>query len=242
MAYTTSTASSPTALLQALVTFLNAQGWTTEAAAVDGSGYRAHMSKSGLYANFRAAENESIWSASAGAGYGLGMYLGDGYSGAAAWNAQSGGPELSSVMYGCGMLLPAGPYVAHHFHADGSDNIFVAVEHTGGIFGYMGFGPKLSQETHDETLPYFFGSTSAYHNTDTSGATQNHGNLLVSGTEPFAAHEDNNTTQRATGFVQVPSSIQSAANNWISNGRGTSPTDTGDLGVLLGVPFHSIRE
>ncbi len=240
MAYSTGTAASPTALLQALATFLVAQGWTSAAAAVDGSGYRAHLHKGGVYANFRAAENEQIWdSNNTGSGYGIGLYLGTGYSGAADWQDQAGGPSVSSENFGVGMILPAGPFVAHHFHADGADNIFVAVEHTGGVFGYLGFGLALSKETHAQDLPYFFGSMAGFYTTSLQGvSTINHGTLAVSGTEPFAVHQTSDTFLNATGFVKVPSSIQPSANNWVSNGVGASPS--GATGVRLGVPFHSV--
>lgn len=241
MAYATGTAANPTALLQALATFLTSNGWTSAAAGVDGSGYRAHLHRSGVYVNLRAAENEAIWTTNnTGTGYGIGVYLGTGYSGAAAWNAQAGGPAPVSENYGAGMILPAGPYVAHHFHQDADGNVVVVVEHTGGIFAHLGFGLELSKETHTESLPYFWGSQGSYYNTSLSGASNiNHGTLAISMTEPTAAHQSSSTIN-ATAFVKVPSSIQPAANNWISNGVGAA--FTGAMGVRLGVPFHSVLD
>ena len=134
-AYQTGVSSSPTNLLQTLVTWLVAQGWTSDSSASDGSGWRAHLHKSGVYVNMRAAANESIWPKTpgsgnwdSGAGYGIGLYLGDGYSGAAAWSQQSGRPlRIDGSVSGCGINLPSGSVAAYHFFDDGADNITIVV-------------------------------------------------------------------------------------------------------------------
>jgi len=243
MAYQTGTAATPTALLTTLVTWLIGRGWTSHASAADGSGHRAHLSKGGVYANFRAISLEAAWpnnAPDAASGYGLGLYLGTGYSGAAAWHEQAGGPATTGVVNnGVGIMLPAGPFPAYHFFDDGADNILVMVQHTGGIFGCLGFGLKLSQDSHALSLPYFFGSTSGYNNTlpGTSPA-QDYGTTAQNCTYPFATHEASNTVVRATGFVKVPSSIEPNNNNWISSGVGTT-SSTGALGTRLVVPLVS---
>lgn len=224
MAYQTGTAANATALLTTLVTWLNGRGWTTAASASDGLGHRAHLHKSGVYLNFRAAELEAIWAnneSGADQGWGIGLYLGTGYSGASAWHAQAGGPVVSSQTHGVGMMLTAGPFAAYHFHDDGADNVVVIVEAAGGVFGFLGWGLKLSQDSHAETLPYFFGSTSGYATTvPRLSPAQTIGTRTGSGKYPFGTIEAESTVG-AVGFVKVPSSIQPAANNWISNGQGT---------------------
>lgn len=228
MAYQTGTAATATALLTTLVTWLNGRGWTTAASAADGLGHRAHLHKSGVYLNFRAAMLEAVWAnnqALSDEGHGLALYLGTGYSGASAWNAQAGGPSVSSQNHGVGMMLSAGPFPAYHFHDDGNNNVLIVVEHTGGVFGFLGFGLTLSQETHAESLPYFFGSTSGYATTKArTSPLQTVGTLTASGKYPFGTLEDSTTQVGAVGFVKVPGSIQPASNGWISNGIGTTAT------------------
>ncbi len=229
MAYQTGTAATPIALLTTLVTWLNGRGWTTAASAADGTGHRAHLHKSGVYLNFRAASLEAVWANNeslSSDGYGLALYMGSGYSGAAAWNAQAGGPAVSSVNYGVGLMLPAGPYPAYYFHDDGADNVLVVVQHTGGIYGFIGFGLKLTQDTHTESLPYFFGSTPGYSTTTPRASpAQTVGTRTASGKYPGATIDDSSSNVGATCFVRVSSSIQPASNNWISNGIGTTASN-----------------
>lgn len=243
MAYQTGTATTAITLLTTLVTWLNGRGWTTAASAADGTGHRAHLHKSGVYLNFRAAILEAIWAdnqAGANGGYGLGLYMGSGYSGAAPWNEQAGGPAASGLVNrGVGIMLPVGPFPAYHFFDDGADNILVMVQHTGGIWGHLGFGLKLSQETHALSLPYFFGSTHGWANTvPGSSPAQNYGTTAVNSTYPFATHEDSNVTVRSTGYVRVPVAMQSLNNNWIASGVGLNST-TGAQGTRLIVPLVS---
>ncbi len=112
-AYSTGVSTSPTNLLQSFVTWLVAGGWTLDSSAAEGTGWRAHLHKGGVYVHFRAAGLEQVWAAAGGKfhdsghyndggsgaalakGYGIGFYLGTGYSGAAAWNEQVGGPLRS---------------------------------------------------------------------------------------------------------------------------------------------------
>ncbi len=114
--YQTGISSSPTNLLQTLVTWLTNQGWTLDMSQADGAGWRAHLHKSGVYVNLRSAMNEKIWHKSTGdwdraLGYGIGLYLGDGHDGGASWVEQPGRPlriDTPASTSGCGMNLPAG--------------------------------------------------------------------------------------------------------------------------------------
>lgn len=159
--YASGAATSPTDLLNLLVTFLTTQGWTIDANAVDGSGKRVHAHKGSDYINLRSAINETIFSGLGGnAGYGIGLYMGTGYSGAAAWNAQAGGPirQGASDVVGAFMLLPSGAISAYHFFDDGADNIVVVVERSGGLFTHMGWGPSLVKSGTWTGGAYFFGA------------------------------------------------------------------------------------
>lgn len=198
--YQTGTASSPTNLLQTLVSWLVAQGWTQDASAADGSGWRAHLHKGGLYVNFRAAVNESVWTYSAGAGYGLSLYLGDGYA-ATGWNVQSGGPKASgtSNTVGVGMELPAGAIQAYHFFDDGGDYVTIVVEKSPGVFVHLGWGPSLIKAGYVDNFPYFFGSSSSYY--ATLGVTGQSGANLTA-LCPTAPHQPVSTVH-ARGFVRV---------------------------------------
>jgi len=171
-AYQTGVASSPVNLLQTLVSFLSTQGWTTDQSASSGSGWRAHLHKNGLYVNLRAAMNENIWPALSGGnqesnlGYGIGLYLGDGYSGAAAWSAQSGRPTRTSdaSTQGSGMNLYAGAVAAYHFFDNGADHITVVIEKSPGLFVHLGWGPTMVKTGFSADFPYFFASSSIYRN------------------------------------------------------------------------------
>lgn len=174
-AYQTGTATSPTNLLQTLVTWLVAQGWTSNMSQVDGTGWRAHLSKSGLYINLRAtAGGETIWVGGVGTttGYnGIGIYAGTGFSGGSAWNTQAGGPIGSGQTYTVGafMQTPSGAMTAYHFFDDGSDNIAVVVERTATIFTHMGWGPSLVKAGSWTGGAYFFSVWTPYWGYYTSG-------------------------------------------------------------------------
>ena len=191
--YQTGPATSPVNLLQTLVTWLVAQGWTTDLSAADGTssqGWRAHLHKGGLYVNFRAATDEKIFHyRPAGApgsivdydwdpGFGIGFYLGTGFSGAATWWEQAGRPTVPDAGAdggvtgtGAGMNLPSGSISGYHFFDDGADNVVVVVEKTPGIYVHLGWCPALVGAGNPEAFPHFFGSSPAAYVTDNSGVT-----------------------------------------------------------------------
>jgi len=230
-AYQTGVSSSPTNLLQTLVTWLVAQGWTSDSSVSDGSGWRAHLHKSGVYVNLRAAANESIWPKTpgggnwdAGAGYGIGLYLGDGYSGGSGWSQQSGRPlRIDGSVSGCGMNLPSGSVAAYHFFDDGSDNITIVVERSPGIFAQMGWGLALANAGNPSSFPYFHASTSAYRNVFSGALAQNLGGINITCWPPMS-HADldllttifpNPSEVHATCFAKVDATTWSG--RWISD-------------------------
>lgn len=233
-AYQTGTASSPSNLLQSLVTWLTAQGWTVDASAAEGAGWRAHLHKGGLYVSLRAAMNETIWSneITSQVGYGIGLYLGTGYSGAAAWDAQAGGPDTlvpltGGKKVGCGINLFSGAIAAYHFFDDGLDNIAVIVEKSPGLFVNMGWGTTLTKVGFSSDYPYFYASTPAKYNV-TAQANWPAGNFAGLGTNAVApmAHSFYESTYievSATAFWKVDAAIYGP--QWISNAYDPAGND-----------------
>lgn len=218
--YSTGTAASPTALVQALVTWLVAQGWTQDASAADASGWRAHLHKGGLYVNLRSAMNESIWNYNQAAGYGVGLYLGDGYSGAANWRSQSGGPlqTATSNVVGAGMQLGSGAVTAYHFFDDGADHVTVVVEKSPGLFVHMGWGPSLVKTGYTLDFPYFYGSSPSYMNTAIPASTSFPGSD-VTAAAPFAHTWAYSTERHSAFFVRVDPAEWAA--KWTGGGYTT---------------------
>ena len=179
MAYQTGTATSPSDLLQQLATWVATAGWTIDSSVADGSGWRLHAHRGAVYVNMRAAVNEGAdalfedRNGTPGTWSGIAIYCGTGYSGAATWKAQAGGPINASQptkVFGAGMVLPVGAIVAYHFFSD-NDNVMVVVEKTAGIFVHIGWGVSVDKLGAWTGGAYFFGSTPGY-------------NLLVPGSDP----------------------------------------------------------
>lgn len=223
-AYQTGAASSPTNLLQALVTWLTAQGWTVDQSSSDGAGWRAHLFKGSLNVNFRSAINERIFSGiDDDVGYGIGMNVGTGYNGALAWNLQPGAPlRISdSAGIGAGMTLFSGSIAAYHFFDNGADHITIVVERSPGVFVHMGWGPTLDKVDSLEAFPYFFGSSSAFKVTANVSEPADLPGVMITAAAPMS-HSCYHTTSGqgthvgSTAFVRVDATTYSA--RWISNG------------------------
>lgn len=221
MAYQNGVASSTVNLLTQLVTFLAANGWTTDSSVADGVlsvGWRAHLHRSGVYVNLRAAMNESVWVGGQGSGngYGLGVYLGTGYNSANAWNTQAGGPIGQGQTYtvGASMNLPSGAITGYDFFTDAAgDNVVVVVEKTPGIFVHIGFGVSIAKAGAFTGGPYFFGSSSGYALSNaTSGSP---GSLLTAQTPTI----DLDANSLCTSFVRAD--VDSFTGLWLSTGINT---------------------
>ena len=214
MAYSTGTATSPANLLQAIVTFLVANGWTQNMSQAEGTGWRAHLSKGSVYVNFRASNNENL--AGVGAGYYLFGYIGTGYSGAAAWNAQAGGPVQSgsSTIWGAAMaLVNAGPYLNYHFFTDASDNVELVLERTGGVFVHFGWGQMEKAGTWTGGT-VFHGSTSWNYASNTGTLVDGTG---ITGKCPGAFA---NYVQTIIGWVRAD--VDAFTGKWLSCSLTTS--------------------
>lgn len=190
MAYQTGTATSPSDLLQQLATWVATAGWTVDSSASDGLGWRLHAHRGAVYVNMRAAVNESSADANfddrngSTAWSGIAIYCGTGYSGAAGWKAQAGGPINSSQptkTFGAGMVLPAGAIVAYHFFSD-NDNVMVVAEKTSGVYTHLGWGVSVDKLGSWTGGVYFFGSTPGWLLNDTSVVIAN----TISAHTPFS--------------------------------------------------------
>ncbi len=229
--YSTGSASGPTDLLQKLVTWLVAQGWTQDMSQAVGTGWRAHLHKSGQYVNLRAIVNESTaWPYQySTAGYGIGLYLGDGFNSGLAWNLQSGAPLSSGTSnpVGAGMYLASGAISAYHFFDDGNDHITVVVERTAAVCAHMGWGPSLVKTGYSSDHWYFYGSSPSYYNAFLPGGS--FPGYDATAAAPMA-HSFYYIGTYATAFVRTDAAVYSY--RWVGfvNSAGTSYGYTGRMG------------
>ncbi len=256
-AYSTGISTSATNLLQLLVTWLSAQGWTIDSSASEGTGWRAHLHKGGQYINFRAAGLEQVWPAAGGKfhdsghhddvgtpgnlakGYGIGFYLGTGYSGASAWNAQAGGPvRTDGSISGSGMNLPAGSVAAYHFFDDGLDNVTVVVERNAGVVCFIGWGPTMFNTGFPEPFWYFFGSSSAFQNTNPGPYFYDYPGTNVTAYPPMSHGEMGTGSLQTAGSMLVHAKafvradVATVPGRWLSDGE-TANVEYGYAGAFL---------
>src|SRR6266403_1019443 len=188
MAFENSTATDPKDLLQKLVTFLVAHGWTSDRSASEGAGgWTASLHKGGVYAHFRAhlGEATQFLNSVPDVGYSIALYLGSGFSGGAGWNGQLTGAPIQSSdaasARGVTMTLTAAAIPNYYFFTDATnDNVVVVVQKTGGVYAYLGFGTSLTKIGTWTGGPYFFGSSSGYYGHTTFGASNVPGHDLTS--------------------------------------------------------------
>lgn len=205
MSYYTGTALSPTDLLQKLVGHLVAAGWTQNMSQAEGSGWRAHLSKSGVFVNFRAFVNESFTST----GYSICMNVGTGYASGSAWNAQAGTPVKSgtSTVVGVGMpLVNAGPYLNYHVFTDAADSVQIVLERTAGVFVHLGFGQ--TQKNGTWTGGAFFHGSVMWDNANSTSS--NYAGITTTSYCPGACNFYNS----ATGFVRAD--VDTWTGKWLS--------------------------
>lgn len=231
MAYQNGTATSPTDLLQKLATFLTANGWTQDSSVADGAGWRLHVHKGTVYANFRAAVNEGTvslfddyystpWS-------GIAFYLGDGYSSGSTWKNQSGSPKNFTTptrTVGAGMVLPQGAITGYHFFADATgDNISVVVEKSASVFTYMVWGTSMQKLGTWTGGPYFCGGTCGnYLSWTQNGAAP--GYAYSAGCPGSYGNPGNSTSTYTSTYVKID--VDAFTGKWVS----IAPTTTGSQG------------
>jgi hypothetical protein len=231
--YATSTASSPTDLLQKLVAWLVTQGYTTDYSAVDGTGWRAHSHKVGtsVFVHMRAAMNETVWNYQSGAGYGLGLYLSDGFTGSGtSWRAQgtatTGFPTYTGTAnaVGVGMSLPNGA-MTYYFFDDGLDNITVVVDRGAGIYTHMGWGTTLQKIGFSSDYWYFYGAVPSYYNNTKTG---NIAGFDLTAYGPMTMGVQPSAYYCSITFVRVDAAVWS--NRWVSFNGNSGVSETGNTG------------
>lgn len=233
MAFENSSASDPIDLLQKLVVFLVANGWTQDRSASEGSGWTASLHKSANYVHFRATmpgDNATIVKGSPpGSPFlqSLAMSMGTGFSSGSVFNDQNTGtPKRSDTgdMTGVGMPLSSGPYTNYFFFSDsGNDNVVVVVEKQAGIYGYLGWGASLNKKGTWTGGPYFFGSSSIYQSA-TSFGTGSPGFDLTAD-PPFFGNDNHGGVP---GYVRVD--VDSFTGKWISIYTSTTAITSQILG------------
>lgn len=228
-------ATDPVDLVKKILTWLVAQGWTTDLSAADNTvGWRVHAHKGGVYVNLRAFINESgIWGEGmAGAAYGIALYTGSGFNGAVAWNAQAGGPIRNGQTYNVGvaMQLAAGAIVASHLFDDGADNITIVVERSSGVYGHLGWGAAAERGA-GTARRFFFGSISGYYGGYALGIP---GTTLTA----YCPCSNNDGGGGAIG-AYVKADVDAFTGKWLSVGAGVFTGSTGKY-APSSIPGNSI--
>jgi hypothetical protein len=227
MAFSTGTATDPNDLLQKLVTFITANGWTLDSSITNPAtaGWRVHAHRSGVYVNMLSMVNANGspwalgWAQNLVAGGGaIAMYLGSGYNGASAWNAQAGAPVANTTTstIGVGANLVSGAITSYHFFADSTgDNIAAVFEKSPGVFTFIGWGTSLKLTAGALTGggQYFYGSSSGYGLALNSASTFN---VTLTSFPPSAW----DAFQVTTCFVKVD--VDTFTGKWIGMSTSTS--------------------
>lgn len=233
-AYQTGAATGSIDLLQKLVSFLTAQGWTSNMSATDAAGWRAHLNKGSLYINLRAFTSSdsaaNLFPSSAAPTFGILFYLGTGYSGASNWKSQAGGPQNQTpATIGSSVLLYQNLVAKYYFFDDGADNIVAAIETAAGNFQHMLFGPTLIKAGSWTGGMYFGGPLPGYAMTQTSGKP---GYDTSSGL-PFRQGGDFSTSPSgAASFVRVDA--DAVTGKWGANNQVTAVAQYTGLRIATG--------
>jgi hypothetical protein len=182
MAFENSAATDAKDLLQKLVIFLVANGWTSDRSAAEGLvGWTASLHKGAVYVHLRANLNEVVpfKNSTTDLGYSIALYVGSGFSGGSPFFSQLvGAPIQSSDAFaprGAVMTLLVTAIGNYFFFSDATgDNIVVVVEKSSGIFAHMGWGTSLSKIGTWTGGPYFFASSSGQGGHSPSVGTTGH--------------------------------------------------------------------
>ena len=237
MAYQTGTATSPIDLLQQLVTFLIANGWTLDSSVADGTGWRAHLHRGGDFINLKSTTGAvnpwgfTVAPAPTATSAAMHLYVGTGFNGANDWNDQAGGPIGNGETFTVGnsMALPTGSITSYHFFADSNgDNIVVVVEKTANIFTHLGWGVSLNKAGGYTGGPYFFGALYGYSFASTSTIREGTQNGLTA-FDPFRYGDPINNG--SMGFVRAD--VDAFTGKWLSCSNSTIVNTTGYTGKKL---------
>lgn len=233
MAYSNGSATSTTDLLQQLVTFLAANGWTTDLSAAEGSGWRAHLHKSGNFVHLRAAENEAVWQSHFGStAYGLHIYTGTAFNSGQPWNNQVTGAPIQSggsAPVGAAAYTSVGPFTNYYFMTDSAnDNVVVVIEKTPGLFVYAGWGLSLVTAGSITGGAYFFGSANGFFASDSAPGAN-----IPGYTSTSACPGTNADSVGAANVCWVRADVDSFTGKWISIGPNVTASEgyTGKVGA-----------
>ena len=222
MAYATGTATDPNDLLQKLVTFLAANGWTSDTSTADSSAWKACLHRGSVYMNFRTAINEynsTLWGGgtySSTGVYGLCFYAGTGNGASSSpWYNGAGAPVGSGQTYkvGAAIRLPSGSITAYHFFIDAAqDNFCGVIESSPGVFVNFGFGASLNKAGSWTGGEYFWGTVSGYE-INITGLTYG---VSVNQQAPFTYYPSG-AMAGAHAFVRAD--VDTYTSKWLANGN-----------------------
>lgn len=165
MAYETGSATDEHDLLDKLRTFLVAAGWTQNYWAAEGTGYRLHLSKGNVYANFRSATHEKVHTSNQGGKMkGIGFNLSTGYNASLNWSLQPGAmtttnPAGSST---CNLLNISASVLSYYFFTN-DNNFDVMAETSSDYFNSM-HGGEFTQFGSFTGKLYYTSNTCAMQN------------------------------------------------------------------------------
>lgn len=157
--FKTGTAVGATQLIDQVVAELTAAGWTNAHTAADGTGFRYHLSKGGLYVNLRTASLESgVFYGVYGSFSGVALNVSTGFSAASTWREQAGAASDSAQagkQSAC-IVIPPGTALSWWLITDDADNVVVVTQSPGAIMQYMGWGQSIAKASDFAGGAYFF--------------------------------------------------------------------------------------
>lgn len=260
MAYATGVSSNPNDLVQKVVAFLVANGWTQDTSTADISSWKACVHKGSTYANMRSVNNEygtTVWGGSnysTTGYYGLNLYLGTANgAGSSPWYNGAGAPVGSGQTYKLGVtaLVPSGPVVAYHFFLDAAgDNFIGVVERTPGVFVHFGFGRSIDQAGSWTGGDYFFGTLPGfeanYANPSDYGVTlttecpfRTYPNVYVSGCTAFLRADVDSFTSKWISLISTMSAAYGYTGRFFECGLYKSSQGSANYPRMDGVQDRS---
>jgi hypothetical protein len=230
MSYATGAATDPTDLLKKLVTFLTANGWTSDVSAAEGAGWRAALHNGAMYVHLRAAigaeepfSTDYNLSPAAGGGQGA-LYL------VASTAVSTGNPFFhTSQRTGAAIVdtqtypavacipLPAGAISAYHFFIDAANaNVVVVCERSAGLFGNLGWGTSITKAGTFTGGMYYFGGAPGV---SSASASAGHGLSLNAVCPMTQQNQGANPGDGASGWIRA--NVDTFTSKWISMGANS---------------------